>query len=77
MISLEFPMAPTAVVEFWRVYYGPTNRAFEALSADPDKQAALRTDLERLWTSQNRASSGATQVWSEYLEVVATKASHA
>jgi SAM-dependent methyltransferase len=74
MISFEFPLSPTEVVEFWRVYYGPTNRAFEALASDPDKQAALRRDLERLWTSQNRATGGATRVESEYLEVNATKA---
>jgi len=72
MIAFEFPLSPAEVVEFWRVYYGPTNRAFEALTGDPGKQAALRADLERLWTSQNRAMGGATQVQSEYLEVVAT-----
>lgn len=73
MIGFEFPFAPADVVEFWREYYGPTNRAFEALSAEPDKQAALRADLEKLWTGHNRAGSGATQVQSEYLEVIATK----
>ena len=39
------------------MYYGPTNRAFEALSAESIKQAELRADLERLWTSQNQAMS--------------------
>lgn len=63
----------TTHVEFWRVYYGPTNRAFEALSAQPIKQAALRADLERLWTSQNHAMGGSTCVESEYLEVIAAK----
>jgi hypothetical protein len=61
------------VVEFWRVYYGPTNRAFEALAADPAKQAALRTDLERLWSGHNRAAGDSTRVESEYLEVAATR----
>jgi len=74
MIGFEFPFAPAEVVEFWRVYYGPTNRAFEALSAEPVKQAALRADLSKLWTGHNRAGSGATQVQSEFLEVVAIKA---
>jgi SAM-dependent methyltransferase len=74
LIAFEFPLSPGEVVEFWRVYYGPTNRAFEALASDTPKQAALRADLERLWTNQNRATSAATRVESEYLEVVATKA---
>ena len=39
MIAFEFPFEPAEVVEFWRVYYGPTNRAFEALAAEPGKQS--------------------------------------
>jgi SAM-dependent methyltransferase len=74
LIAFEFPFGAAEVVEFWRVYYGPTNRAFEALAADPAKQAALRADLERLWSEHNRAGSGSTRVESEYLEVIATKA---
>jgi SAM-dependent methyltransferase len=73
MIAFEFPLEPAAVVEFWRVYYGPTNRAFEALAADPARQAALRADLERLWSGHNRAAGGSTRVESEYLEVTATR----
>jgi SAM-dependent methyltransferase len=72
MIAFEFPFTPAEVVEFWRVYYGPTNRAFEALATEPGKQSALRSDLERLWTSQNQGPGGSTRVESEYLEVIAT-----
>ena len=72
LIVLEFPFGPAKVVEFWRVYYGPTNRAFEALAAEPVKQATLRADLERLWMDQNQGASGWTRVESEYLEVTAT-----
>jgi SAM-dependent methyltransferase len=73
MIALEFPMGAAELVEFWRAYYGPTNRAFEALAADPAKQSALRADLEQLWSRHNRAAGGATRVESEYLEVIATR----
>ena len=73
LIALEFPFGPADVVEYWRVYYGPTNRAFEALGADPAKQHDMRADLERLWTGQNRATDGTTRVESEYLEVTATR----
>lgn len=73
IIAFEFPFGPVEVVEFWRVYYGPTNRAFEALATDPTKQAALRTDLERLWKDHNQATGNATRVESEYVEVIGTR----
>lgn len=74
LITFEFPMNPAEVVEFWRAYYGPTNRAFEALAAEPAKQQGLRADLEKLWTSHNRKTDGSTLVESEYMEVTATPA---
>jgi len=68
----DYPFPPAEVVEFFRVYYGPTNRAFAALPEEG--QTALRRDLENLWTQHNRATNGTTQVEAEYLEVVATRA---
>lgn len=73
IVTFTFPFAPAEVVEFWRTYYGPTNRAFEALQADPEKQSALRRDLEQLWAEHNQATDGSTRVESEYLEVTATR----
>lgn len=73
LISFKFPFAPADVVEFWRVYYGPTQRAFEALTDNHEKQAALRRDLERLWLEHNQAKDNTTHVESEYLEVIATR----
>ncbi len=72
MYPMRYPFPPEDVVEFFRTYYGPTNRAFAAL--DADKQAALRRDLERLWSEHNRSSNGATEIEAEYLEVVAVRA---
>lgn len=72
-ISFSFPFAPAEVVEFWRVYYGPTNRAFGALESDAEKQAALRRELEQLWSEHNLATDGTTHVETEYLEVRATR----
>ncbi|MDP1645896.1 MAG: hypothetical protein Q8K35_09560 [Thiobacillus sp.] len=47
----------------------------KAVSAlDPDKQAALRSDLEQLWSEHNQASDGGTEIEAEYLEVVAIRA---
>ena len=71
MCRFEFPFAPPEVVEHFRTYYGPTQRAFEAL--DSEGQAALRSDLEQLWSSHNRATDDTTDVEGEYLEVIATK----
>ena len=64
---------PAGVVEFWRVYYGPTARAFEALEGEPARQAALLADLERLWSGHNTAAGGGTRVEPEFLEVTATR----
>jgi len=67
----RYPFAPADVVEFFRTYYGPTNKAFAAL--DAEKQVALRRDLEQLWTENNQAKDGKTYVVSDYLEIVAIK----
>lgn len=72
ILTFAFPFSPVEVVEHFRVYYGPTNKAFGAL--DEEKQAALRKDLEDLWTKNNTATDGTTSVEAEYLEVVATRA---
>ena len=71
MYTMIYPFPPADVVEFFREYYGPTNRAFAAL--DAEKQDALRKDLEQLWSANNRAGDGSTHVEAEYLEVVATR----
>lgn len=69
--SFAYPFPVARVVEFFRRYYGPTNRAFAAL--DEAGQAALRFDLEMLWAKHNRATDGTTCIEAEYLEVMATR----
>jgi hypothetical protein len=51
LISFKFSLAVPEVVEFWRAWYGPTQRAFAAL--DENGQQALRRDLEHLWSEHN------------------------
>lgn len=70
--AFRYPFPVPQVVEFFRKYYGPTNRAFAAL--DANGQAALRCDLEQLWSEHNCSNNGATIVEPEYLEVIATRA---
>jgi SAM-dependent methyltransferase len=73
LYPMHYPFPPATVVDFFRAYYGPINRAFTAL--DADGQRALHQDLERLWTFHNHAKDGATtQVEAEYLEVMAERA---
>jgi len=71
MCPFIYPFPPAEVVESFRTYYGPTERAFAAL--DTDGQAALRSDLERLWAEHNQATDNTTYVEGEYLEVIAIR----
>lgn len=67
----SYPFPPSEVVEFFRRYYGPTNRAFASL--DDEGQTQLRRDLEMLWTEHNRAGADCTTVFAEYLEVIGVR----
>jgi len=69
LITFEYPFGPEQVVNEFRLWYGPTLRAFAAL--DEERRDGLRRDLEALWTDHNRATDGTTRVQSEYLEVLA------
>src|SRR5882757_3553334 len=69
---MRYPFPPAETVEFFRQYYGPTQRAFASL--DNSAQDALRRDLVELQTTHNVAETpGTTEVAAEYLEVVATR----
>jgi hypothetical protein len=67
MCRFKYPFPPAEVVEFFRTYYGPTQRAFDAL--DTNGQAALRGDLERLWSEHNQATDNTTYVEGAYLQL--------
>jgi ubiquinone/menaquinone biosynthesis C-methylase UbiE len=64
--------SPAAFLRYWRRYYGPTMKAFEAL--DDAGGAALERDLLELIGRFNRATDGTMVVPSEYLEAVLVKA---
>ena len=70
--TFSYPFPPAAVVEFFRKYYGPTNRAFASL--DESAAAELRQALEDLWSSNNVGGEEITVVPAEFLEVVAIRA---
>jgi len=70
--TLSYPFPPSEVVEFFRLYYGPTNRVFASLDAGGGER--LRQELEALWSSHNRAGMGCTTILAEYLEVIGMRA---
>ncbi|HZI47714.1 MAG TPA: class I SAM-dependent methyltransferase [Pyrinomonadaceae bacterium] len=71
-VTWVFPFSPAEVVEHFRLYYGPAQKALGSL--DEQKGAALRKDLDQLWETHNEATDGTTKVEAEYLEVVAVRA---
>ncbi len=71
MYPFYYPFGASEVVDLYREYFGPINRAFAAL--DINGQRSLREDLEQLWNSHNTSSNGEITVDAEILEVIATR----
>jgi ubiquinone/menaquinone biosynthesis C-methylase UbiE len=63
--------SPEAFVEYWRRFYGPTLKSFEAVGEAG--RGALQADLVELIARFNRADDGTMIVPNEYLEVVIVK----
>ncbi|MBX3191293.1 MAG: methyltransferase domain-containing protein [Labilithrix sp.] len=62
--------SPAHFIEIFRMFYGPTHKAFAAL--DDDGRAALHADLEALLRKHARGGRGLV-VPGEYLEIVAVR----
>jgi ubiquinone/menaquinone biosynthesis C-methylase UbiE len=72
MARMWYPFPPAETVDFFRRYYGPTGRAFDALR--PDRQAELRRALVELQAAHNASGTpGTTEAPAEYLEVIAVR----
>lgn len=54
--TFNYPAPPSALVEVFRNYYGPTMNAFEAAEMN-DRAADLQRELEDLFNSQNKSPS--------------------
>ena len=63
--------SPEAYLDYWRRFYGPTMKSFEAVGEAG--RAALEADLLDLIARFNRADDGTMVVPSEYLEAVIAK----
>jgi SAM-dependent methyltransferase len=70
-LTFRYPLSPAGTAELFRAAYGPTVRTFEAL--DEDRRASFAADLTAHWKRHQRPAAPATEVDSEYLEVVATR----
>jgi len=65
--TFNFPGTPSAYVDEFRKYYGPTMNAFEAAEKN-GRAAQLQKELEELFTSQNK-SQNATMIPATFLLV--------
>ena len=65
--TFNFPGTPSAYVDEFRKYYGPTMNAFEAAEKQ-GRAAQLQKELEELFTSQNN-SQNATSIPATFLRV--------
>lgn len=72
MYPFKYPFPPAKVVDYFNEYYGPTNRAYGSLNEAAKK--SYHDDLTAVWTANNRATDGTTDVLGEYIEAVATRA---
>jgi ubiquinone/menaquinone biosynthesis C-methylase UbiE len=65
-------LSPSALVERFRDFYGPTMNAFEAAEKN-GKAAELQQELETLFISQNKSGSGnSTSIAATFLRITVT-----
>lgn len=65
-----YPFSASEVVDYYREYFGPIQRAFEAL--DLEGQKSLHKDLTQLWSEHNTLGKNETAVDAGILEVIVT-----
>jgi len=65
--TFNFPGTPSAFVDEFRKYYGPTMNAFEAAEKN-GRAAELQKELEELFNSQNKTQKG-TSIPATFLRV--------
>ena len=70
ILTFRYPHTPAGTAELFRTAYGPTVRAFAVL--DEDRRATFAADLAAHWSWHQRGEN-ATEVDSEYLEVIAVR----
>ena len=67
--TFDAPYSPSALVEVFKNYYGPTMNAFEAANKN-NKASELQRELEELFIAQNRsADPNKTSIPATFLRV--------
>jgi hypothetical protein len=71
--TFNFPGAPSAFVDAFRKYYGPTMNAFEAAEKN-GRAGDLQKELEVLFESQNKSpGKDTTSIPATFLRVTVTR----
>ena len=71
--TFDYPGAPSAFLDQFQRYYGPTMNAFAAAAAD-GLETQLRAELDELFNAQNRSqASEATSIPATFLLVTVSK----
>jgi len=71
--TFNAPFSPTAFVEMFKMYYGPTMNAFDAAEKN-GKAADLQRELEELFNRENRSGDGEkTSIPATFLRVTVVK----
>lgn len=65
--------SPQHFIDFFRTYYGPMGRTFEALESDRTRLLAFTEELTELIDRGNRSGDGTLVLPGEYLEAVIEK----
>lgn len=70
--TFRAPGPPSALLDIFRLYYGPTMNAFEAAARD-GREDQLHAELAELFEAQNQSGEGATEIPATFLKVDVTK----
>ena len=72
VFTFEIEGTPTAFLDRFRKYYGPTMNAFEAAEKN-GKAEELQRELEELFIRQNQGNNGTTSIPANFLRVTVTR----
>jgi ubiquinone/menaquinone biosynthesis C-methylase UbiE len=70
-MSHWYYLSPEHAVEVFKSYFGPTQKAFQAL--DPAGQEGMHKELVEIFSANNQAKDGTVHVECEYLQVLARR----
>lgn len=67
--TFRYPGPPSAFLDMFRSYYGPTMNAYEA-AASTGREADLHSELTQLFERENRGDADRTEIAATYLKVM-------